>query len=81
MTAKTVKEIEDQIRALLCEGEQLADKTGEILIYMPLTVSNVIFRLLAKNTKNMTGFAMNMVLMKVKVSGLTLLCLANESWR
>lgn len=30
MTAKTVKEIEDQIRALICEGEQLADKTGEI---------------------------------------------------
>ncbi len=29
MTAKTVKEIEDQIRALICEGEQLADKTGE----------------------------------------------------
>ena len=30
MTTKTVKEIEDQIRALLCEGELLADKTGEI---------------------------------------------------
>lgn len=30
MTTKTVKEIEDQIRALLCAGEQRADETGEI---------------------------------------------------
>lgn len=30
MTAKTVKEIEDQIRALLCEGEKVADETGEV---------------------------------------------------
>ncbi|ENB2373917.1 hypothetical protein ABHG04_001715 [Escherichia coli] len=29
MTTKTIKEIEDQIRALICEGQQLADKTGE----------------------------------------------------
>lgn len=32
MTAKTVKEIEDQIISLIREGEQLADKTGEHFI-------------------------------------------------
>ncbi|QIN95459.1 hypothetical protein MN01_00081 [Escherichia phage MN01] len=29
MTTKTVKEIEDQIRALICEGLTAADETGE----------------------------------------------------